>query len=48
MAKYKTFLYSSSVVYGAVIHMYSIYPDSGPSIGGNVFVIIGSRFVLLI
>lgn len=48
MAKYKTFLYSSSVLYGATIHMSSIYPDSGPSIGGNDFIITGSGFNPLI
>ncbi len=40
MAKYSTFLYGSSILYGATIDYFG--PNRGPSIGGNDFIITGA------
>lgn len=42
MAKFSTFLYGSSILYGSNLSLVSIYPESGPSIGGQSFVVSGS------
>lgn len=42
--KYSLFKYQSSVLYGAVLTFDSIAPNTGPSTGGQNFVIVGGAF----
>lgn len=44
MAKYSTFIYNTAVLYGWTTGITSIFPDSGPSIGGEDFVVVGEGF----
>jgi Tfp pilus assembly protein PilZ len=44
MAKFSTFLYGSSILYGSTLFVSDIYPESGPSTGGQSFIINGAGF----
>jgi len=43
MALYSTFKYGSGVYYGVSSHLDAISPDTGPSTGGNAFIITGAN-----
>ena len=43
--KFSLFRYGTSVLYGAVLSLDSIAPDSGPSTGGKDFIIRGNAFI---
>lgn len=44
MSGYSTFKYGAGVLYGSSAAVTSVDPETGPSVGGNTFVVVGSGF----